>query len=324
MDHRVLQSLSSLSYREGDLKAYLNEIACGVSKLMDLDWSVVTLDLGEFDRILASSVDIGEAADQLYPMHGTVTKTVVSTGEPLTVRDTKEDAQHGQTPEGYRAYLGVPLRSPTGKVLGTICSFHGTPRSFTEEEVRYAELFAERAATALDNYHLYQQQISFNERLEQEVVSRTEELRETQAKLIEKERLAAIGEFTSMIVHEIRNPLTTIEMGLNALGRLDLSENNRLRLSLALEEEVRLKALLNQILQYAKPQVLETSVFDLNHLIRETTGSLSDQPNIQDRNVELVVESSALNINGDRNKLKQVLINLITNACEAVNPSDTV
>ena len=314
--HRVLQYLSSLSYRD--------RIARGVSELMKIDWSVVTLYQGEFDKILASSIDIGSAADQLYPLHGTVTQTVVQTGCPLTIKDTQIEAQHGQPPEGYRAYLGVPLRSPTGQVLGTICSFHRTPRPFSAEDVSYAELFAERAATALDNYQLYQQQLTFNERLEEEVAKRTAELRATQAKLIEKERLAAIGEFTSMIVHEIRNPLTTIEMGLNALGRLDLSENDRLRLSLALEEELRLKELLNEILQYAKPQVLNTSIFDLNQLVQEIVRTLSAQPAIQDRSLDVAVMPSALNVHGDRDKLKQVLINLISNACEAVKAGDRV
>ena len=324
LERQVIQYLGSLSYRERDLKTFLHQIALGVSNLMDIDWSVVTLNQDPYDRILASSIDIGEAANQLYPLHGTVTQTVVSTGCPLTVKDTQVHMEYGQTPDGYRAYLGVPLRAPTGEVLGTICSFHQVPRSFSADEIHYAELFAERAATALDNYQLYQRQLDFNERLEAEVVKRTEELRATQAQLIEKERLAAIGEFTSMIVHEIRNPLTTIGMGLKSLGRLDLSEVDRLRLNLASEEEGRLKELLNEILQYAKPQVLETSTLDLNQLVQETVMVLAEQPELASRQIDLSLHSAPLAVAGDRAKLKQVLINLISNACEAVNPGDKV
>lgn len=61
-------------------------------------------------------------------------------------------------------------------------------------------LFAERAATALNNYRLYQQQQRFNDLLEAEVTKRTMELSMAQAKLIEHERLAAIGEFATMVV----------------------------------------------------------------------------------------------------------------------------
>ena len=104
-----------------------------------------------------------------------------------------------------------------------------------QDEINFAELFAERAATAIDNYQLYQQQLQFSQTLEAEVLQRTEELRTAQRKLIEKERLAAIGEFSSCIIHEIRNPLTTIKMGLNSFKKLDLSKLYQERLSLALE-----------------------------------------------------------------------------------------
>ena len=88
------------------------------------------------------------------------------------------------------------------------------------------KLFAEIPAIAIDNYNLYQQQQDFNQALETEVALRTEELKATQAQLIKKEKLAAIGQFASMIIHEIRNPVTTIMMGLKALNKLKLEERD--------------------------------------------------------------------------------------------------
>ena len=320
----TLDYLMSLSFRQGSIQKYLNDIAHGVSALTAMDWSVVTLNLGDLNKVLASSIDLGDDADAPYPIHGSVAKTVVQTQRPLTVTDTQCDTQYGQTPEGYRAYLGVPLQSPTGKLLGTICCFHKQPRKFDPEEVKCVELFAERATTAIDNFQLYQQQLKFNETLEAEVAKRTAELRAAQAQLIEKERLAAIGEFTSMIVHEIRNPLTTVHMGLTALKNLDLGERDRMRLSLALEEEGRLKQLLDEILQYAKPQILETTRCDLNLLIQETVDTLSQQPHITERVLQVNLVASAVYVACDRDKLKQVLINLISNACEAIQPGESV
>lgn len=112
------------------------------------------------------------------------------------------------------------------------------------------ELFAERAATAIDNYHLYQQQCQFNQILEAEVENRTAQLRAAQAKLVEQERLAAIGEFAAIIVHEIRNPLTTMIMGLKYAKKTLVTEAAQERLSLALSEASRLEKLLSQILLY--------------------------------------------------------------------------
>lgn len=320
----TLDYLMSLSFRQGNLQQYLNDIAHGVSELTGMDWSVVTLNQGDLSKVLASNIDLDETEYEPYPIHGSVAKTVVQTRRPLTVTDSQCETQHGETPEGYRAYLGVPLQSPTGKILGTVCCFHKHPRTFDPEEVKCVELFAERATTAIDNFQLYQQQLEFNERLEAEVAKRTEELKAAQTQLIEKERLAAIGEFTSMIVHEIRNPLTTVHMGLNALKTLDLSERDRTRLTIALEEETRLKQLLDEILQYAKPQVLETTRCNFNQLLKETVDTVSQQPDIADRVLTVNLSQSTVYVECDRDKLKQVLINLISNACEAINKGDEV
>ena len=163
--HQLLNILSELSHRSGDLPAYLEGIVKGMSALLGLDWSVVTLCCGEAETLLASSLDIGAALDKTYPLHGTVTQTVVRQGCPLQVRDLDADPSQGAGAPGYRAYLGVPLKLPNGEILGTICSFEQQPREFSEAEVKLAEIFAERAAIAIDNHNLFAKQSQLNARL---------------------------------------------------------------------------------------------------------------------------------------------------------------
>ena len=320
---QILGLLSSLSYTSKALDSYLKEIACGVSQLLNLDWSVVTFCWADREKIMASSLDLGEG-EQVYSLHGTLTNTVVSTGKILRVEDTQNQTEYGKPPEGYRSYLGVPLRTAEGKTIGTICSFCLQPRHFSEEELRTVELFAERAAIAIDNYNLYQQQQDFNQALEKEVALRTEQLKATQAKLIEKEKLAAIGQFASMIVHEIRNPVTTIVMGLKALNQLTLRERDRIRLSLALEESDRLLKLLREILLYAKPQILELEQIEVELFLAEMLLSLRQMPMASEKEIRLIPLQEKVKIKADRNKLKQVLINLVQNACEAITPGEVV
>ncbi|GAB4371647.1 MAG: hypothetical protein Kow00121_13310 [Elainellaceae cyanobacterium] len=133
------------------------------------------------------------------------------------------------------------------------------------------------------------------------------------------ERLAEIGELSSMIVHEVRNPLTTMLMGLNAFKRLELPARFQEYLSLALEEGDRLQRLLNQILLYAKPQTLNQSELELNCLITETLNALQAMPAASARQLQFVSALSSAVVTVDRDKLKQVLINLVTNACEAAH-----
>lgn len=320
---RVLEFLASLSYRSLELDRYLAQITQGVSGLLKLDWTVVTLCQDGTERVLASSLDMG-AGEHVYALHGTLTGTVIELGRSLAVEDTTTCTDFGAAPEGYCSYLGVPLRTQNGVVIGTICSFNRAPRHFSEAEVQTTELFAERAATAIDNYYLYQQQLQFNERLEAEVAARTAELQLAQAKLVEQERLAAIGEFAAMIVHEIRNPLTTVMMGLKSFQRLELPATAQERLSLATDEADRLERLLGEILLYAKPQILQLTELDLYGLMQSVIAALTAQQPTWRSRIQLDPAPSPCVIKGDRDKLKQVLLNVIRNACEAIAPTEIV
>lgn len=322
-ERRTLEVLSSLSYRKGELRSYLQEITLGVCELLSLDWSVVTLCQHSFEKVLASSIDLDDY-EQVYSLHGSLTATVMETQQSLVVQNAKSCTEYGKVPEGYQAYLGVPLRTLEGKVIGTICSFHKQPRCFTPEEVGIAELFAERAATAIDNYFLYQQQLQFNQTLEAEVARRTEELRIAQSQLVEQERLAAIGEFAASIIHEIRNPFTTMKMGLNFVQKLDLSAPAKERISLAMDEAIRLEKLLKEILLYAKPETLQLDKVDIKELIIEILPLLQDMPEASERQIEFYPEIAVVDVWGDKDKLKQVLINIVRNACEAIAEGDTV
>ncbi len=325
-DREVLNYLAGLSYRSGDLRPYLKALADGVSSLVAMDWAVVTLCEGERETVLASSINLGASdTDPVYHLHGTLTGTVFNSGETLVVPDAVVTSQYGAIPEGYRSYLGVPLRAPQGDILGTICCFHGEPRSYDESDVRIAELFAERAAVALDNYRLYQQQQALNADLADEVARQTEALRLAQARAIERERLSAIGAFATSIVHELRNPTTTIKMALEFLGaRVDLDGGAQQRLDLALDEFRRLERLLGEILLYAKPQVLVKEVVPLERFLAQLSEEFEFCPRGNVNPLQLVVQEQPLLVAIDCDKFKQVMLNLLGNACEASPPNTTI
>lgn len=137
------------------------------------------------------------------------------------------------------------------------------------------------------------------------------------------EALAELGELTSMIVHEIRNPLTTVLMGLEALQKVELPPRENARLELASQEAGRLQSLLEEIRLYTKPQIVEKEIIDLNQLSQNVLETVYHQFSVQNE-IQLNTTSESVKVLGDQSKLKQVFINLITNASEAVDTEEPI
>ncbi len=142
--------------------------------------------------------------------------------------------------------------------------------------------------------------------------------------LTDRERLADIGEFTAMIVHEVRNPLTTIEMGLQYAQKILHSEADQQRLALALSESHRLKQLLDEILSYAKPQVLQLTKLNIGEFLNDLLIEIQDLPEATERQIFYGRGFRDLEVMADPDKLKQVFLNLFRNAFEAIAPNETV
>lgn len=319
----ILTVLSTLNYQTGALDDYLQHIAQGVSSLLNLDWSVITLCRAGQERVMASNLPL-VTKDDTFALHGSLTEKVVQTGQILAVEDTAQHPELGDPPPGYCSYLGIPLVTSTGEVIGTICSFSAQTRRYSPGETKTVGLFAERAVAAIENFQLFQQLQHLNEHLEAEVAQRTEQLRQAQVRLIEKERLAAIGEFAAMIVHEIRNPITTITMALSALKPQLSGEVNAQRIALAQDETERLQKLAKEILLYSKPQELSTTPLEIHDFIESLLDRLRGLPAGANRQLTFIPATTKISILGDRDKLTQVMINLVSNAFEAIAPQQTV
>ncbi|HEY9889889.1 MAG TPA: PAS domain S-box protein, partial [Candidatus Obscuribacterales bacterium] len=137
-------------------------------------------------------------------------------------------------------------------------------------------------------------------------------------------RLAEIGELAAMIVHEVRNPLTTVMLGLQSFEKMELPDRAQMRLAYALEESERLQRLLNEILMYAREQHLDLEPLDLGAFLQTLRDEFSQQPIALDHPLHTVGFEQPGWVLGDRDRLQQVFINLLSNACEAAPPGDAI
>ncbi|MEM9135953.1 MAG: ATP-binding protein [Cyanobacteria bacterium P01_F01_bin.42] len=136
-------------------------------------------------------------------------------------------------------------------------------------------------------------------------------------------KLMALGEMSATVIHEIRNALTTVLMGLHAMRSQDLDDLDQVKLRLSLAEAERIQRLLTQLLQYSKPSTNDRSDIELNSFVESIVESQRFIFATEVDRIHFYPSQSSLTCLMNRDKLKQILINLIANACEA-SPNDAV
>jgi len=146
------------------------------------------------------------------------------------------------------------------------------------------------------------------------------------SELEDARRLASLGQFAAAIAHDIRTPLTSISLNVQILGRkLALTNDDREHLDIALEELGRLDKSVAEILDFAKPVRLVPQTIDVSDLIETMTRGLT--PVLSEKGLALRCEprTSALpTVQGDAQRLRQVLTNLVDNAADASQPGAEV
>lgn len=196
----------------------------------------------------------------------------------------------------------------------------------TEEGSIEVQELSKQFNTLISHIHIRDQQIHKHaETLEKTVEKRTSELKKAQKKLVLSERLAAIGEFASSVAHELRNPLSSIKLGVDKIAEIETIEgNNKRRLILIQKEVKRLSEMLSGILAFAAPSAIDMSSIKLKEFMEDIVSFTKDMEERENRHIKLSGISSKVEIKADVDKLKQTLINVLKNAFEASPPTSLV
>lgn len=141
-------------------------------------------------------------------------------------------------------------------------------------------------------------------------------------KIRETERMAYIGQITTSLSHEIRNPLSAVQMNLQILKKsLRLKGNDQRRIDISVREVKRLENILKQLLDFAKPIQLNFNRNSINRILISSIELL--EMKFKEKNIALDIELDPHipDIQADEEKLGQAFINLLLNALEA-SPAD--
>ncbi|MBV9265974.1 MAG: GHKL domain-containing protein [Acidobacteriaceae bacterium] len=152
-------------------------------------------------------------------------------------------------------------------------------------------------------------------------------LRQAQASLRRSERLAALGQLTAGLAHELRNPLGTIKGSAELLQKQTSSASPALRSEMAgyiVSEVDRMNGLISNFLDFAKPLQIRPVEAELAPVVDEAVRDQADLSNTREVKVTISMPESAISFEFDPDLLRLVLANLIQNAIQASAPGQQV
>ncbi len=228
----------------------------------------------------------------------------------FNVSDEKQDAfiwKNIYSKVGGGPFATVPIIAK-GQATGVIKVdniYNNKPIS--EEDIKMLTIFAGQAGMAIENSRLYHTM----ERAHQE-------LREAQEKLLHAEKLVAIGEMSASIAHEIRTPLVSIGGFARRLCRSNQSDKENECLEIIVKEVDRLETILNQVLMFPREPFLNLFPYNLNQIVEESLHVFSEELRQDNINVIRELTPNLPLVFCDYPQIKQVFINLIANARQAM------
>jgi len=192
--------------------------------------------------------------------------------------------------------ISVPLVG-NDRVIGFLNLWdERVPDAYASDEIALIFAIAERFATVIENSKLYE-------------------------KMRERDRLAALGEMAAGLAHEIRNPLGAIKGAAQCLDPRRLPGEDGEFLEVIVEEVNRLNGVVSAFLDYARPLKQNFGPTDVNEVVTRTIRLIQNEipPNIE---LKLELREGLARVEGDAEQLKQVLINLVQNALEAIGQAN--
>ncbi len=145
----------------------------------------------------------------------------------------------------------------------------------------------------------------------------TDSIARFQREMAQKERLSSLGGLSTVIAHEIRNPLMIIRASLHGLRQPDVTASTLREAVADIDDEVtRLNRIVNEVLDFARPIRFELAPTDLNALCRESAAAA--EASGPGASIQLILDPSLPPVTTDSERLRIALVNMLVNARQAV------
>lgn len=253
---------------------------------------------------------------------GGITRHVLLTGESMFVNDINLSPIY-RSLKGWEAgsEMCVPLKDAE-RVIGLMDIESSSKNAFGQNDYMVLESLAgilSSVITNADQYQRSQQTVRQLRQTQQELQTRIEAQLEAERRLIQAEKLAAVGEMAAGIAHELNNPLTTV-MGFTELVLDELPEDGEYRpdLELVLKEARRARDVVRRLLDFSRRSESERTRVDLNELLDDVLSLTNHLMRTSGVQLDVNLGKKLPWVSVDRNQMKQVLLNLFHNALQAM------
>src|SRR4030095_2037559 len=237
---------------------------------------------------------------------------VIESGHPLLNREEPVIDRVGN--KRWHSTTKVPIRNSEGKVTGLVA----ISRDITESKL--AEQALQEANTDLAR-HKDELQKTLSE-----LQRSHEDLKSAQFQLIQAEKMQSIGRLAAGVAHEVKNPLGILRMGVDYLHKnfKPADENEGLILDDMADAIQRADSIIHGLLDFSAPHALDCHHGNINVVAEQSLSLMRHAMN--EGNVKLVRElgEGLPAVWFDKNKIKQVFVNLLTNAVHAMPEGGTL
>jgi signal transduction histidine kinase len=251
-----------------------------------------------------------------------VTGYVSRTGESVLTNDTNQEKLYKPI-KGWEAHSEICVALKDGEnILGIIDVESREQNAFSHNDLIAMESLAGILASVISSANQYQklqETIRQLRAIEIELNSRMEAQRSAENRLIQAAKLAAVGEMAAGIAHELNNPLTTVT-GFSELVLEELPADSAHRddLEMVLREARRASDVVHRLLDFSRQGERIRTRADLNEVVNDVIALTRHLIQTNGVNLTLDLSDSLPWVSIDRNQMKQVLLNLIHNALQAM------
>jgi signal transduction histidine kinase len=321
--HKIIREMTQIM----DLDRILGIILDGICKYLHYDHAVIFL-IDENNRVLKPTHSIGfneKITDVEISLNDKTNPIVMSVMEkrPRIIKTLNNSLKLYSNIKENNIIAVIPLEARS-KIIGVVIVDNiSSKRVITENDLRDLLVFTNQAGLAIENARLYETEKKFKEELQRQVDIAIKKLQETQAQLIQSEKLAALGEMAAIVTHEVRNPLSTIR-GSTELINETIPDNHPSKkyISFVIQEVDRLNRIVTDILSFsAVPKPIFNKV-NINNIIEQICLFLEASDFVK-YNVQCYkdLDPNIPIIQVDIEQIKQVLLNIIQNACHFMTNS---